>query len=396
MARFAPNPYLQSTPQWGHEYGAAFDYGDTGALHSSLENYSPTPLVELPVLAARLGLGRILVKDEAHRFGLKAFKALGATYAIYRHLQSYLLEKGCPCPEASEFYVRGGVLGAGDLTFSTATDGNHGRGVAWTARLLNQKAVIYMPTGSVAARIENIRSEGAEVVIVEGTYDDAVTRCAEEAAAHGWHIISDTSWPDYDEIPRWIMAGYLTLFREIVAASESVAGIDLVIIPGGVGALAGAAAWFFHKICPPPRPKLLMVEPEQAACLLESIESPGGNPTLSRGRQDSIMAGLNCGYPSPMSWPLIKAGFDMFITISDARCVDAMRAYFHAEEPDPAIVSGESGASGLAALLTLTDLDEVAEARRLLGLGRESFVLLINTEGDTDPAGFQRLVAPSP
>lgn len=393
MCRFLRNPYRNDDPKWEPQTVAALAAADLADLHASLTQYRPTPLIELPALARRLGVGRLLVKDESHRFGLKAFKALGATYAVYRHLQQYLATTGRPCPAAADFYRVDRVLEPGELTFCTASDGNHGRGVAWTARKLAQKAVIYLPLETVPARVENIENEGAEVVLVDGTYDDAVKKCAADASANNWSVISDTSWPGYEAIPRWIMAGYLTLFREIETAVDNSAGFDLVIVQGGVGALAGAAAWYFRKVAPGRGTSLVMVEPSEAACLLESLESPGAVPSLSGGRQDSIMAGLNCGYPSPVSWPLVKAGFDMFMTVSDAGCVTAMQSYYNPEASDPRVVSGESGAAGLAALQTLATTAAANEARQILRFDRNLTVLLLNTEGDTDPIGYRERVA---
>jgi len=395
MLRYVSNPFFREKPCWAGPVSQAFESTDIADLHRSIPEYQPTPLVELPDLARELGVGRILVKDEGFRLGLKAFKALGAAYGCYRFLREYLENDGRGCPPASEFYGSQFALHPRELTFCTATDGNHGRGVAWVARKLRQEAVIYMPSGSAAARIDNIRGEGAEVVVVEGTYDEAVRQCVENAGIHGWRIISDTSWPGYEQIPRWIMAGYLTMFREVRAALETDVQIDSVIVQGGVGALAGAAAWYFRWESRWPKAKLVSVEPLEAACLLESISSPAGEPTESRGRQDSIMAGLNCGYPSPAAWPLIQQAFNLFVAVSDDRCLDAMRRYYYPTGSDPRIVSGESGAAGLAALLALADYDSAVDARAGFGLGTDKTVLLINTEADTDPAGFRRRVLPA-
>jgi diaminopropionate ammonia-lyase len=392
MRRHLVNPFRRSQIDVGPETVAAFESRDVAELHGSIPAYRPTPLVELPALAHELGLSRIFVKDEAHRFGLKAFKALGGTYATYRFVSDYLAKAGRSCPLASQFFSRHGFLLPGELTFCTATDGNHGRGVAWVARLLQQKAVIFMPRGTVQARIDNTRSEGAEVYIVDGVYDDAVSRCAQESAAKGWQIISDMSWSGYEQIPRWIMAGYLTLFREVESVVNSGYQIDCVIIQAGAGALAGAAVWHFRQESPWQNTKIVSVEPTESACLLESIESPGREPVLSKGRQDSTMAGLNCGTPSLVAWPLIRQGFDLFLAISDTSCVQAMRRYYYPTGGDQRIVSGESGAAGLAALLDLMTKSEFREARSYLGLGPKSTVLLLNTEGDTDPAGFARRV----
>jgi len=392
MSTFLLNQYYSESPDWGNDVADAFCAGDISELHRSIPDYSPTPLVELPALAANLGVDRLLVKDEAHRFGLKAFKSLGATYAIYRFLREYLKDRNRPCPPPAKFYLVRNVLSDAELTFCTATDGNHGRGVAWVARLLRQKAIIYMPAGTVKARIENIKQEGAEVVVIDGTYDDCVQRCVSEAETNGWQIISDTSWAGYETIPRWIMAGYLTLFREIELALNPVDRIDLVIVQGGVGALAAAAVWYFRKLWTCLQPQLVSVEPEQAACLLESIASSGGEPIMSTGRQDSIMAGLNCGMPSPVAWPLIKYGFNAFLHVSDKACIEAMRTYYNTLGDDPRIVSGESGAAGLAALIELTQRGSLAQARLSLGLDSNARILLLNTEGDTDPESFRRVL----
>ena len=295
--------------------------------------------------------------------------------------------------------------------FCTATDGNHGRGVAWIARKLSQRAVIYMPRNSARARIENIRKESAEVIVVDGTYDDAVARCALDAEQNGWQIISDTSWPGYEEIPRWIQAGYLTMFEEIHADND--ADFDIVSVTAGVGALAAAAAWYYNRVYPEPRPKLVSVEPIGADCLLQSILSVTGEPVSLKGQLASIMAGLNCGTPSCIAWPFVKQGFDLFMTVTDDAAREAMRTYYYPrvskppfgsaqdrlgfrpteEKRDPRIISGESGASGLAALLTLCNDASFSDARSLLDLSRSSRMLLLNTEGDTDPEGFGEVIS---
>jgi diaminopropionate ammonia-lyase len=361
-------------------------------LHASIDRYRVTPLIELPALAGELGVGRIYVKDEGQRFGLKAFKALGATYACYRFVAQYLAKRRRVCPPAESFYRNNEALEPHELTFCTATDGNHGRGVAWTARLLRQKAVVYMPRGTVEARIQNIRAEGAEVIVVDGTYDEAVERCAREAVQNHWQVISDTSWAGYEKIPEWIQDGYYTLFREIDDALFGKQHPDLVIVPGGVGALAAAAAVHYRRPDLPSPPRLLAVEPISAACLQESILSPDGLPVKTGGSLDSIMAGLNCGVPSPVAWPWIRGGFDAFLSVTDFAAVGAMRRYYYPLGSDPRVIAGESGAAALAGLLTLRHDSSLSPARERLGLGQDSRVLLLNTEADTDPANFGRLV----
>lgn len=389
MSRYCINPYRQHNPDWNEDISSAFKNRDIFDLHKSLPEYAPTPLVSLPNLASRLGVRQILVKDESHRFGLKAFKALGASYAIYRFLKRDLEARSRTVPPATEFYSIPGLIAPGEYTFCTATDGNHGRGVAWTARKLNQRAMIYMPANTVTARVENIRSEGAEVIVVEGNYDDAVRRSASDAEANGWTIISDTSWPGYVEIPRWIMAGYLTMFREI---HETAHDLDVVIVQAGVGALAAAAAWYYNREYGSRSVRLISVEPIDADCLFESITSPDGSPTPSRGAQNSIMAGLNCGTPSEIAWPFIRHGFDMFMTVPDDYSHRAMRAYFHPDGDDPRIVSGESGSAGLAALMALRNLESLRGTRKSVAIRPDSSVLLLNTEGDTDPVNFAKVI----
>ncbi len=391
MTRFVSNIHRQTSPRWPADTVAAFSALDISAVHRSLPEYRPTPLLSLPNLAHQKGVGEISVKDESHRFGLKAFKALGSAYAIYRFVQKHLWESGRQCPAADQFY-REPTMPKGTFVFCTATDGNHGRGVAWIARQLSQRAVIYMPTNSAHARIKNIRKEGAEVVVVDGSYDDAVVRCAKDALARGWQIVSDTSWPGYEEIPRWIQAGYLTMFEEIHSGND--ADFDIVIVPAGVGALAAAAAWYYNCVYPEPRPKLVSVEPVGADCLLQSILSETGEPVSLKGQFASIMAGLNCGTPSSIAWPFVKRGFDLFMTVADDADREAMRTYYRSTGDDPRIISGESGASGLAALLTLCNESSVAaaDARTHRALPPGTKVLLLNAEGDTARGGLEEIV----
>lgn len=360
-------------------------------LHRSLPEYQPTGLVTRPDLAAALGLGEVLVKDESTRFGLQAFKALGATYAIYRWLREKLPQRGQPCPPPGDFYRDSSWLEPDQFTFCTATDGNHGRGVAWVAQKLGQQAVIYMPRGTVPARVAAIRDLGAQAAVVDGDYDQAVAIAGQQAAQNGWQVVSDTSWSGYETVPGWIAAGYLTMFGEIDQQLEGRCP-DAVIVPGGVGALAAAAAAHFHDSYGRHRPRLVCVEPVGADCLYRSIGSHEGNPTVVPDPFDSIMAGLNCGTPSPVAWPLLKHGFDSFVTIDDDYARRAMRMYFHASDGNKRVVSGESGAASLGALIAMTESDRLSQVRQSLGLGPVSTVLLLSTEGDTDPAAFQSIV----
>ncbi len=361
------NPFREPT------FVAAEPNGAVRAFHRSLPGYRPTPLEQCPGIASALGLGQVLIKDESHRFGLNAFKALGASWALDRIRKQRF----------------------GTFTVSTATEGNHGRAVAWAARLGGLPAVVFLPAGAAAARIEPIRREGARIELVEGSYDDAVRRCAELSAANDWQVVADTGYAGYMEIPHWIAEGYATLFDEVV--EQSGAGTrapDLVIIQAGVGGLLHAAVNHFRR--GNQGPMLAAVEPVEADGLITSIESPDGAPTPSRGRQDSIMAGLDCGEVSLSAWPAIRRGVDIFFTITDQFAEDAMRRLARPASGDPRIEAGESGAASLAGLLALLNAPELAQARRTINPGPGTRVLLINTEGATDPVGYRRVMAGDP
>jgi diaminopropionate ammonia-lyase len=385
VSQYVFNRFRKPVPSFEETIQSEFSDAEILSLHRSLPGYTPTPLVSLPALAAKLDLKNLLVKDESHRLGLKAFKVLGASYAIFRSLSRHI-EKTEGLALSSRFSELKEKIPPGSYTFCTATDGNHGRGVAWVAAQLGQRSAIYMPRNTVAARINAIAELGAKVIVIDGDYDEAVEIAASDANANDWLVISDTSWSGYREIPLWIMAGYTTLFREIHEQQLEGAAPDLVIIPAGVGALACTAAWHYSK---PPflqQTKLISVEPEAAACHYESIMAGSGDPVRSAGSLDSIMAGLNCGIPSPVAWPAIRDRFDLFMTITDNNCITAMNTYFHPVGDDQQIISGESGAATLAALLVLREMP--ADLKTKIGLDQTATVLLINTEGDTDPVQF--------
>jgi diaminopropionate ammonia-lyase len=330
-------------------------------FHRTLAGYAPTPLVDCQPLADSLGLRSLHVKDESHRFGLNSFKALGASYAM-RNIEASIGRR-------NRLPHHGNSRSSSDVgqavspvepqtvklatTFSAATAGNHGRAVAWSARRLGCEAKIFVPSITIPARIENIRREGADVRIVEGTYEDAVRQCDAESREHGWQVISDTGYPGYLEIPKLVVEGYQTLFLECECEP------DAVFIQAGVGGLLCAAVNHFRSLEPPPT--IVCVEPEVADGLLESISL--GEPSVSKGPQNSIMAGLNCSEVSLTAWPSIKRGVDIFLAIEDSRTLDAMRLL-----AGLGIDSGESGAAGLAGLIALRDHFQ------------EQRVLVINTE----------------
>ena len=307
------------------------------AFHRSLEGYRPTPLTSCPRAAAALGIGSLYVKDESARFGLNAFKALGASWAMSR--------TAAPA-------------------FSTATDGNHGRAVAWMARRMGSAAHVFVPRNTPIPRRVLIEREGAYVHVIDGTYDDAVRACAAESAAQNWQVIADTGYPGYLEIPQLVVEGYSTLFAEY--AEQECERPDLVFIQGGVGGLLSAAVGHFGG--PPPR--LIAVEPLDADCLLESISSADGQPRTARGAQNSIMQGLNCGEVSLSAWPTVRHGVDLFVAIEDALAREAM-------ELIAPVDSGESGAAGVAGLIAVCRQPVL---RQQLSLGPETRVFAVNTE----------------
>ena len=350
-------------------------------FHRALPGYAPTPLISLDRIAGDLEVGRLLVKEEGRRFGLKAFKALGASYAVYRVLR----ERSGGRLEPEEFIGEKGRELADGITFSCATDGNHGRAVAWIAGLLERPAVIYVPRGTVPARIHAIKSEGARVVVVDGGYDDTVRRAAKEGEGNRV-IIADTAYPGYTKIPRYIQQGYLTIFREV---SEQLEGkgegpLDIVFIQAGVGAFASAAAMFFNN--PSDGVRLICAEPQAANCLFLSAKAGDGMPRSVSSGKGTIMAGLNCETPSLTAWPAVRDRFNAFVSMEDHWAREAMRCL--AAE---GVVSGESGAAGLAALIALCEErpDFLSEELYLRDNAR---ILVINTEADTDPDAYRRII----
>jgi diaminopropionate ammonia-lyase len=341
-------------------------------FHRRLPSYTATPLHDLTDLAQELGLGAILVKDESDRLGLPAFKVLGASWAVYRKAREML--GGEPEPWSTVEELSHLLIPLRPLTLVAATDGNHGRSVARVAAWLGFGAWIFVPEGTVARRIEAIESEGAEVTVVDGSYDDAVK---EAAARQGERsvLIQDTGWPGYETIPRWVIEGYATMFREIDVQMAEMGrrGPHLVVVQIGVGSLA--AATVLH--CG--RGTIVGVEPHGAACAKRSLER--GEAVTVPGPHRSMMAGLNCGTLSSVAWPILKDGLDACISVSDDRAAEAMRIL-----AAKGIESGESGAAGLAGLLEL-----VREPRPGLALNGATTVLLLSTEGITDEDNYRRI-----
>jgi diaminopropionate ammonia-lyase len=350
-------------------------------FHRLLPGYATTPLIEAPGLAAKLGVAQVLVKDESQRMGLPAFKILGASWAVARALGRRL---GADLSGASFAELVARVAPLRPLTLAAATDGNHGRAVARMAALLGLDAHILVPAGTAQPRVDAIAGEGARVEVVDGTYDDAVARSAALAGPRCL-VISDTSWPGYEDTPRDVIAGYATIFREIDAelAARGAAPPEIIFVQVGVGALAAAVVRHYRQRSH--APIIVGVEPERAACVLASLEA--GRIVSIPGPHDSIMAGLNCGTPSLVAWPDVSRGLDLAMAIGDERAGEGMRALAR-----DGVVAGETGAAGAGGLIDLCTAPDAAAARGTIGLGPHSRVLLLCTEGATDPAAYRSIV----
>jgi diaminopropionate ammonia-lyase len=352
-------------------------------FHKRLPAYAPTPLFSIPALAQRLGLGKIWVKDESNRYGLPSFKILGAWWATYRMLIHRFGRDLETWSSIEEFRKKLDPLRPLELV--AATDGNHGRAVARIASLLKFSARIFVPGNTATARIEAIRAEGAEVAVVSGSYEDALAQAVKAQGPRNF-LLQDLAWPGYEEIPRWTMEGYSTIFWEaddqLKERGES--GPDLVVAQIGGGSFAAAAVRHFRRPGLASPPRIVGIEPTCAASTLASLEA--GRLVTIPGPHTSIMAGLNCGTVSSIAWPILKSGLDGLVSMGDERVGEAMRFLAQA-----GLVAGETGASGAACLLELLDGPQAAAARQRLSIDRSSRVLLVSTEGATDPQGYKNL-----
>ena len=357
------------------------------AFHKSFPEYDPTPLVKLSALAKHLDTGAIYVKDESKRFGLNAFKVLGGSHAIGRTIAQKLdmdfSQLGCEQLTSAEIREK-----LGETTFITATDGNHGRGVAWTAQRLGQKSVVYMPKGTVAERLENIRRLGATADITDMNYDDTVRFCNSLAEKHGWTLVQDTSWEGYEQIPLWIMQGYTTMGLEILEQLQDTRPTH-IFLQAGVGAMAGAIAGFFADVYRDNPPIITVVEPHKANCFYKTAEANDGKLHAVGGDLDTIMAGLACGEPCSLGWEILSRTAENFISMPDWVAANGMRILGNPLPGDEKIISGESGAStlGLAA-----EALQNAQLRSRLKLDESSRILCISTEGDTDQENYRRIL----
>lgn len=347
-------------------------------------------------LAGELGIGKVFLKDESKRFGLNAFKALGASFAVARIAAGKLpgAIDAKELPALGELRDKLMSAGIGPLTFVTATDGNHGRAVAWSARMLGSKAVVFMPKGAAGSRVEAIRNEGAEVIVTDSNYDEAVRTASAYASEAGGVIVQDTAWEGYTEVPDMIMQGYLTMLSEIMEQLSEM-GEDMpshVILQAGVGSFAGSMLAGLDSQHLRRMPKAVIVEPVNAACYFLSASSRAAGMARVDGELSTIMAGLACGEPNPRAWAAIMRLAAAFTAVDDAVAEEGMRMLAYPAGDDPAIVSGESGAVGAGLLSHIMADYELRGFREALGLGKESSVLLVSTEGDTDPEGYRRAI----
>ena len=358
-------------------------------FHRSFPMYAPTPLAKLPETAKLLGIGEIYVKDESHRFGLNAFKVLGGSYAMGNYLAERLgrplSATGYDVLTAPETRAR-----LGDITFITATDGNHGRGVAWTANTLGQRSVVHMPKGSAAERLNNIRAAGAEADIIDGNYDDAVRLSRKEAEENGWVIVQDTSWEGYEQIPAWIMQGYCTMGLE--AYEQLPQKPTHIFLQAGVGSMAGTIAALFASIYGEDRPKVIIVEPNNADCFYRTARADDGRLHAVTGDMKTIMAGLACGEPCGLAWEILKDCADYFIAFPDWAAARGMRILGNPLGGDDRVISGESGASGFGCCAAILTEPELEPLKRELGLDEHSRILFFSTEGATDRENYRRIV----
>lgn len=362
-------------------------------FHKTIPGYEPTPLHDLTCLSEHLGIGKLLVKDESLRFGLNAFKVLGGSYAIAKYISQRL------AIEASDFSFKTITSeevkkAIGDVVFVTATDGNHGRGVAWAANQLGQKSVVFMPKGSSEVRLENIRKEGAQASILDMNYDDAVRFATKYAEEHNGILVQDTAWDGYDTIPTWILQGYTTLTQEAIEQMELM-GLDKpthIFLQAGVGSFASSVLGCFVEVFRNEKPICGILEPNQADCIYKSAKIGDGKPHAVTGDLTTIMAGLACGEPSTISWEILRDYSEAFVSCSDEVAASGMRILGKPLGNDPVIVSGESGAVGAGFMRAVMEDEAYLDLRDHLGLNEDSVVLIISTEGDTDPESYMKIM----
>ncbi|MDP7617033.1 MAG: diaminopropionate ammonia-lyase [Arenicellales bacterium] len=356
------------------------------AAITSWSNYAPTPLHSLPALAHEIGIGQLLYKDESTRFGLGSFKALGGAYAVLHSVAQEISVRGSTATDIKALMTGQLSEAAGEITVATATDGNHGRSVAWGAGNVGCKCVIYMHAEVSPGRQSAVEAFGAEVVRVPGDYGESARQAAQDAAANGWLLVSDTAWPGYTEIPRAVMAGYTVMSTEAMDQLPATTPTH-VFVQGGCGGLAGAVCTDLWHRYESQRPRFVVVEPVPADCLFQSAVA-GAVVNISVTRE-SVMGGLSCGEVSLLGWDILESGADHFLTIEDDAVGPLMKQLAQGTGDDPRIVAGEAAVAGLAGCIAAR---ADADLCQTLALNEQSTVLVFGTEGATDPTVYRQLV----
>jgi diaminopropionate ammonia-lyase len=386
--------YLVQTPKGG---SLPEDFSEEIArkverFHHQLPGYEPTALVRWSNLAKAWGLKNVFIKDESTRFNLKAFKVLGGSYAVAR-LMCQKLGESLDQIDFAYLVSEEARKRIGEITLTMATDGNHGRGIAWAAEQLGQKAIIYMPKGAAQSRVENIRSHGAKVIVTDLNYDDAVRVAFRTAEELGWYVIQDTAWEGYREIPLWIMQGYLTMCLETVnQMSRDGASPTHVFVQVGVGALAGAVVGYLLNRFKDNPPKFITMEPTNAACVFVSAAAGDGRPHAVTGGLNTAMAGLACGEPNPIGWDILRDFCSCYVSCQDFVAANGVRIMANPLEGDTCVEAGESGSVGIGLLDLLCNGDRFKELKEELEIGPDSTLLFFNTEGATDPVNYREIV----
>ncbi len=361
------------------------DFAMAQAEITAWEGYEATPLVSLSGLASGIGVDRIDYKHEGPRFGLGSFKALGGSYAALRVLQRELSKRLGQDVSLEEIREGAHKQACAGITLVSATDGNHGRSLAWGCQRFGAPCRIYIHAEVSEGRAAAMRELGAEVIRIDGDYDASVLLAKQEAEDNGWFVVSDTSWEGYTEPPRDVMAGYSVMTREACEALEQPP--THVFLQGGVGGLAASVAAALRQFYGAESPRVVIVEPELAACLFDSAKA--GKATNFAIKEETIMAGLSCGEPSEMAWEILAEEATDFVTIPDSIVAPAVRLLANGETGDPVVEAGESAVAGLAALIAAC---KAPEMKKTLGLDESARVLLIGSEGVTDPAIYAAIM----
>jgi len=361
-------------------------------FHRQLPGYQPTKLVRLNRLARSWGVKEVFIKDESTRFGLKAFKVLGGSYAV-----AYLMcdKLGLRLDEVDFATLVSDELHRrlGKITLTTATDGNHGRSIAWAAEQLGQQAVVYMPKGAARARVENIRSHGAVVEVTDLNYDDTVRLACRTARDKGWHVIQDTAWEGYTDVPLRIMQGYMTMCVEAVDEMARTQSYPThVFVQAGVGSLAGAIVGYLVNKFREQSPKFIIMEPNNAACILASAAAGDGRTHAVTGNLETIMVGLACGEPNPIGWEILRDFPCGYVSCDNFVAANGTRILANPPAGDPRIEAGESGSVGIGLLDLIANCEPLQPLKQALEIGPESRLLFFNTEGATDPENYREIV----